>query len=98
MPAIVAVCRLTLHLPVSHSLKDKRQVLRSLKTRLWNTYRVSVAETSARESWQSAELLVVFAASDSRYAQELLDKIVAYTEDYHLPLELLAAESELLHF
>ena len=98
MPAIVAVLRLALHLPDSHSLKDKRQVIRSLKDRLRRTYNISIAETGEQDTWQSAELLVAYAASDTRHAQEVLSKIVAFAEDYHLPLELVEAESELIHF
>ncbi len=90
--------RVTLYLEGSNSLKDKRQVVRSLKDRLANTYRVSVAETGGQDTWQSAELLVTLASSDSRRAQEILAKIVEYTEDYHLPIELLEAESELIHY
>jgi hypothetical protein len=98
MPAVVAVLRLALHLPDSHSLKDKRQVIRSLKDRLRRTYSISIAETGEQDTWQSAELLVAYAASDTRHAQEVLSKIVAFAEDYHLPLELVEAESELIHF
>ena len=73
MAAVVGVCRLMLHLPESHSLKDKRRVLRSLKDRLSNTYSVSVAETGAQYVWQSAELLVamrVWQVCPARYAAE----------------------------
>ncbi|HET8627890.1 MAG TPA: DUF503 domain-containing protein [Thermomicrobiales bacterium] len=98
MAAVVGVCRLMLHLPESHSLKDKRRVLRSLKDRLSNTYSVSVAETGAQDVWQSAELLVACAASDARHAEEVLGKVVAFAGEYHLPVELLDAETELLHF
>ena len=98
MTAVVAVLRLALHLPMSQSLKDKRQVVRSLKDRLANTYRVSVAETGGQDTWQSAELLIAYASSDTRHAQEILSKVVDFTEDFHLPVELVEAESELIHY
>ncbi len=98
MPAIVAVCRLELRLPESQSLKDKRQVVRSLQARLRNQYSVSVAETDFQEKWQVAELLVAYAASDARQAQAVLSKVVAYTEGYHLPVELVEAHTELIDF
>lgn len=97
MAAIVAACRLTLCLPGSQSLKDKRQVLRSLQARLRDTYSVSVAETGRQDKWQSAELLVTYAASDARHADEVLSKVVAFTEGYHLPVELVDAETELIY-
>ena len=92
---IVASVLLTLHLPESYSLKDKRQVLRSLKARLIATYSVSVAETGYQDKWQSAELLVAYAASDARLAQEVLSKVTAYAEGFHLPVEVIEAHEEL---
>ena len=98
MPAIVAACLLRLHLPVAQSLKDKRQVLRSLQSRLRDTFSVSVAETGAQDKWQTAEVLVVYAASDAGRAQETLNKVLDFVDAFHLPVELLDAESELLYF
>ncbi len=96
MPAIIGACRLTLRLPESQSLKDKRQVIRSLQARLRNTYNVSVAETGDQDKWQATEILVTLAASDSRHAEEILSKVVAFTEGYHFPVELLEAYTELI--
>ncbi len=98
MAAVVGVCRLDLRLPESQSLKDKRQVLRSLQARLRNTFSVSVAETGAQDKWQVAELLVTYAASDGRHAQEVLSKVVAFVEGYHFPVELIATDIELIDF
>jgi uncharacterized protein YlxP (DUF503 family) len=95
--AVIAAAKLSLRLPESQSLKDKRQVLRSLQSRLRDTYSLSVAETGSQDKWQAAELLVAYAASDSRHAQEVLSKALDYTEGFHLPLELLDAEIELIH-
>ena len=95
---VVGTISVTLQVPASASLKDKRQVIRSLKDGLRRTYSISIAETGEQDTWQSAELLVAYAASDTRHAQEVLSKIVAFAEDYHLPLELVEAESELIHF
>lgn len=98
MPAIVGACLLRLHLPVSQSLKDKRQVLRSLQGRLREQFRVSVAETGGQDKWQSAEVLVAFAASDTQRAQELLSRVVDFVEGSHLAVELVDAETELLYY
>ena len=42
----IGVCRIMLHLPDSASLKDKRQVARSLSARIRNTFNVAVAEVA----------------------------------------------------
>lgn len=97
MPALIGVCRLSLRLPESHSLKDKRQVIRSLRARLRDTYSVSVAETGGQDKWQSAELLVAYATGDARHADEVLSKVADFVEGFHLPVELLDVETELIY-
>ena len=47
---VVGVLRLTLFLPENHSLKGKRQVLRSIKDRVRNKFNVSIAESDASRS------------------------------------------------
>ena len=98
MPAVIGACRLALRLPESQSLKDKRQVLRSLQARLRNTYSVSVAETADQDKWQVAELLVAYAASDSHQAQEVIARVVEFAEGYHFPIEVMEADTEVIPY
>jgi hypothetical protein len=58
---------LTIELSIEHaqSLKDKRQVVRSLKDRLRTHFNVAVAELDASELWNRATIGVV-SVSDSR--------------------------------
>jgi uncharacterized protein len=63
----VPIALLTVELSIEHaqSLKDKRQVVRSLKDRLRTHFNVSVAELSPSGLWNRATLGVV-SISDSR--------------------------------
>jgi len=71
----VAHMILELRIEAAHSLKDKRQVLRSLKDRLRNSFNISVAELEGTDLWQRATLGVV-SISDSRdYLQGLMEKV-----------------------
>ena len=63
----IAYLNLELRIEAAHSLKDRRQVLRSLKDRLRNSFNISVAELNPSELWQSATLGVV-AISSSRHS------------------------------
>jgi uncharacterized protein YlxP (DUF503 family) len=98
MPAVVAAGRLRLHLPFSHSLKDKRQIVRSLQARIRENFGVSIAETGDLDLWQSAELTIALAASDARHARATLDKIAEFIDDFHLPVQIAAAESDYITF
>lgn len=61
------VAHLTLELRIEHaqSLKDRRQVVRSLKDQLRQGFNVSIAELDEAVTWQSATLGIV-AISRSR--------------------------------
>lgn len=51
----VGAMTVQLHLPHSHSLKERRSVVNSLKERIGQRFNVSVCEESS-ESWQIANL------------------------------------------
>jgi uncharacterized protein YlxP (DUF503 family) len=73
----MAIAYLTLELRIedAHSLKDKRQAVRSLKDRLRNTFNVAVAEVDSTELWQRATIGVV-SISDSRdYLAGLMENV-----------------------
>ena len=63
--ALIAFLTLELHIEAAQSLKDKRQVVRSLKDRLRAHFNVAVAELDASGLWNRATVGVV-AISDSR--------------------------------
>ncbi len=73
---IIGVVTLDFHLPMCHSLKSKRFILRSLKDRLANRFNVSVAEVDFLDRWQMARLAVVTVAGEQRRANEILTKVV----------------------
>ncbi len=71
----MTIAHLTLELRIegAHSLKDKRQVLRSLKDKIRQEFNVSVAEVEVTDLWQRATLAIV-AVNDSRdYLQGQLE-------------------------
>ena len=91
---IVGVCRITLRLPESGSLKDKRQVVRSLTTRLRNKFNVAVAEVDDNDRWQIATIGLTCVSNDARHAREMLDRAVQFVEQTRLDAELIDSEIE----
>ena len=75
---VVGVISWELHLEGCSSLKQKRGILRSLKDRLRDRHKVSVAETDHQNTWQRAELSAAIVSSDRRQAQALLDRVDAF--------------------
>jgi uncharacterized protein len=71
----IAYLMLELRIEGAHSLKDKRQVLRSVKDRLRNSFNIAIAEIEVTDLWQRATLGVV-SISDSRdYLDGLMRKV-----------------------
>ena len=75
---IVGTLKLRLVLRESHSLKDKRRVLKSLKDTLSNKFNISVAETDEQDVWQTAELGVASVGTDGPFVQSVLTNVVNY--------------------
>ena len=92
----IGVCRIMLHLPESASLKDKRQVSRSLSARIRNSFNVAVAEVEDHELWQRLTLAVCCVSTDSAHANEMVSKVVEFIEETRRDLELLDYETEIM--
>ncbi len=92
----IGVCRLSAHLPESTNLKSKRQVARSLTTRLRNQFNVAVAEVDHNDLWQRLTIAVCCVSNDTAHAHEMMSKIVSFVEEFSGDLVLLDYETELI--
>jgi uncharacterized protein len=84
----VGACVLTLHLPASHSLKDKRQVVRSLSDRLRRQFNVAVSEVEELDAWQTAVLALAVVSNEAAHAHRQLERILECVEETRLDAEL----------
>jgi uncharacterized protein YlxP (DUF503 family) len=73
----VGLLTLELHIAEAQSLKDKRQVLRSLKDRLRNQFNVAVAELDFEDMWQRSVVGVVTLSNEEHHVEEALQKVLA---------------------
>jgi hypothetical protein len=71
----IAVLTLELRIEHAQSLKDKRQVVRSLKDKLRHHFNVSVAELEETDLWQRATVGVVSISSSRDYLSQLMQTI-----------------------
>lgn len=70
--AAIGVLTLELRVEGSHSLKEKRHVVQSLKDRLRHKFNVAVAEIDHQDLWQRATLAAVTVSSDRGIAEKTL--------------------------
>ena len=71
----IAYLTLELRIEGAHSLKDKRQVVRSVKDHLRNAFNVSVAELDPSEAWQRATIGVVAISPSRDYLDGLMKNV-----------------------
>ncbi len=74
----VAILTLELRMETAQSLKDKRQVVRSLKDRLRAKFNVSVAELEEGGPWQRATVAVVSVSGSRDYLESLMQSVERY--------------------
>jgi len=77
----IAVMRISLLVPGSRSLKDRRQAVRSLKERLRSRFDVNCAEVGDLDSWNRAALGISTVANEKSYLQDLIDEISRYAQN-----------------
>ena len=68
----VGVLQVELLLRGSHSLKDRRRVVRSLKDRARHRFNVSVAEVGDLDLWQRATLGVALVGNERAFVEKSL--------------------------
>ena len=76
----IALLRALLSIPDAHSLKDKRQVLKSVKDRSLKRMNVSVAEVGLQEVWNRAELAFITVAAEQSVTDKRLAAILQLLE------------------
>jgi uncharacterized protein YlxP (DUF503 family) len=71
---IVGVCTVELFISESRSLKDKRQVLHSLKDRLHGKFNLSIAEVDGQDLWQKTVLGMACVSNESNHVHHVLEQ------------------------
>jgi uncharacterized protein YlxP (DUF503 family) len=78
----------------SRSLKDKRQVVRSIKDRLRHNFNISVAEVDAQDHRQLAILGIAMVSNEAGHIRASFDQIVGLLRG-HPVAEFLGHQIEL---
>ena len=70
------MAKISLVIDQSHSLKEKRMVLRRIRDRVRERLHVNVNEVGEHDNWQRAELGTAVVSSDRSKALDLIDEVV----------------------
>jgi len=85
----IASARVELEIPGSRSLKEKRQVVRSVVERTRTRFSASVAEVEDQDLWDRAVIGIAYASSSAHHAGEVVEKAVSFIRDTFLDCEVL---------
>ncbi len=92
----VATAQVTIRLFQSDSLKDKRQVTRSILARLRDKFEVSAAEMGGQQTWNLAQLGLACVSGDARHAQEVIERAIKHIEQTRPDLEVADVATDLI--
>ena len=87
----VLALELDIHIPESHSLKERRQVVEAVLAGARRRYGVSSAEVSGQDTWQRAGLGFAVVSSSASQAEAVIDEVERFVWS-HPELEVLSAE------
>ena len=81
----VALGQVELFFPESGSLKEKRFVLKSLKTKIRNKFNVAIAEIDHLDKWQRSTFGFSTVSNNKKLAENIINKVINLIEkDYRV--------------
>lgn len=71
----IGALRIELYMPQCRTLKEKRQVVKSIIDRTRNRFNVAVAEVDKQDLWQVCSLGICCVSNSESAVREVLDKV-----------------------
>jgi uncharacterized protein YlxP (DUF503 family) len=94
---VIGAARVTLHIPGARSLKDKRQIVKSILAQVQREYRLAAAEVDRQDDWQVAVLGLTCVSTSAAHADEILAHAVRFISSRHFDAVLADFETETIH-
>jgi uncharacterized protein YlxP (DUF503 family) len=94
---VVGVARVVLHLPGAQSLKDKRQVMKSVLAQVQRRFLVAAAEVDHQDQWQIGVIGIACVSTDAAHADEVLARAVSFVEERAVDAQILEYQTEIAH-
>ncbi len=77
----VGLLTVQIFLPHSHSLKEKRKIIKSVVEKVRSRFNVSIAEIEYHDKWQRCTLGLVIIANNSGRVEQSLEGVFQFIED-----------------
>jgi len=93
---VIAYAVFDLHLPGCRGLKEKRMIVKSLKTRIRNDFEISASEVEGQDLLQRARIGVAVVGPEQAPLDALLQHVLRFVEE-NLDGEILDYKNEFIH-
>lgn len=87
-----------LHLPYSHSLKEKRGIVHGVSTRINKRFNISLAEVDHQDLWQRSRLGFSAVSQDMPTLELIINSVRESLESYTDEMQLLDFVYEITNF
>jgi uncharacterized protein YlxP (DUF503 family) len=78
---VVSMLQFIIDLPEIYSLKDKRRIVKSIKDRLIQKYKLSAAEVDLLDSLRFANIGAALVSNSKKHGEAVLHSAFAFIED-----------------
>ena len=78
---LVGICHLELYLTEGGSLKEKRQVIKSIIDKLRNRFNISIAEIGCQDNIRKAEIGFSVVSNESAHLDSLMEKAINFIDN-----------------
>jgi len=92
------VANISLHisLPLCNSLKEKRNLIKPLLSKVHRKFNVSIAEMGFHDKWRSAIISVVMVCNSFQHIQSESQAIINYIQNNFQQIEIINHKIEML--
>ena len=93
---VVGTARISIYIQDSHSLKEKRKIVKSITAKVHQRFNASIAEVDSNDKWQVIGLGISVIGNDRRFVNSVLDKILAYVDSLYVG-EMIDSDMEIVN-
>lgn len=77
---ITGICEVRLRIYQVNSLKEKRQIIKSIIGKLQSRFNISIAETDLNDLWQSGVIGFACVSNNTAHVNEIISKVIRFIE------------------
>lgn len=94
---VIGTARVVLRIPGAQSLKDKRQVMKSVLAQVKREFQIAAAEVERQDQWQIGVIGLACVSTSASHADEVIARAVSFIGGRRLDTEMLEVETETIH-